>query len=159
MERHTLRVSTGVVVERDGAILVVREPLKELDPSLTTIYITHPSGHLEPRESVLDAAVRECLEETGYDVELTDLIGVYETEHKSADYLRFSFVARLKSDLPIAEITDQDVIEVLWMPIEELKSRMSEWRPGATTHTLHDYFAGRRYPLAAIGHVGKINVA
>jgi ADP-ribose pyrophosphatase YjhB (NUDIX family) len=157
MQRHTVRVTAGIVVEQDDRILIVREPLPQFDPS--KIFLTHPSGHMEKRESVLDAAVRECLEETGYETELTDLIGVYETNHKSADYIRFSFVARLKSESPIAEPTDEDVMEVLWMPIQELKARRQEWRPGATTRTLDDYFAGKRYPLHLIGQVGKVDIS
>lgn len=36
-----------------------------------------PSGHVEPGESVVDAAVREIWEETGLNICVTRLIGVY----------------------------------------------------------------------------------
>jgi len=36
-----------------------------------------PGGHVEPGESVAQAAVREVLEETGFEIEVGRLIGVY----------------------------------------------------------------------------------
>lgn len=41
-----------------------------------------PSGHVEPGESVTEAAVREVKEETGLSIRITKLIGVY-SEPKS----------------------------------------------------------------------------
>lgn len=36
-----------------------------------------PGGRIEPGESITDAAVREMLEETGFQVKITRLLGVY----------------------------------------------------------------------------------
>ena len=35
-----------------------------------------PAGHLEAGESLADAALRETLEETGWDVELSGVLGI-----------------------------------------------------------------------------------
>jgi ADP-ribose pyrophosphatase YjhB (NUDIX family) len=37
-----------------------------------------PGGHIEPHETIAQAAIREAKEETGYDVQLTGLVGIYQ---------------------------------------------------------------------------------
>lgn len=58
-----------VIFNKEGQVLLQ----KRADVKLWGI----PSGHVEPGETVRDAAIREVLEETGLQVEITRLIGVY----------------------------------------------------------------------------------
>jgi len=62
----------GVIVEWEGGIVLVR---RKEDPGAGRWCL--PAGFMEEDESAEEAAVRECLEETGLQVELTDLFGVY----------------------------------------------------------------------------------
>ncbi len=39
--------------------------------------LNQPAGHLDPNETLTEAAVRETLEETGWDVEPTGVLGIY----------------------------------------------------------------------------------
>ena len=62
--------------------------------------INQPAGHLEPDESLVDAALRETREETGWDVRLTAFVGAYQwkapVQPDGSDgrhYLRFAFAA------------------------------------------------------------------
>jgi 8-oxo-dGTP diphosphatase len=62
----------GVLVEmEEGVVLVLRG-----QPPFVGWWAL-PSGHIEADESVEQAAVRECKEETGLDIELLELFGVY----------------------------------------------------------------------------------
>jgi ADP-ribose pyrophosphatase YjhB (NUDIX family) len=45
-----------------------------------------PGGYMEPGESVTEACLREVLEETGLQVEVKRLIGVYTTPHRLLTY-------------------------------------------------------------------------
>lgn len=62
----------SVVVEQEGKFLLVQES----KPGRERLYNV-PGGHVEGHETLQEAAVREVKEESGYDVELTGLLGVY----------------------------------------------------------------------------------
>ncbi|MGX2996787.1 NUDIX domain-containing protein [Streptomyces sp. JNUCC 64] len=71
--RPTSRKTSASVFVRDdeGRVLL----LKRVDNGLWTI----PTGGVKKGETVGRAAVRECREETGLEVEVTGLVGVFST--------------------------------------------------------------------------------
>lgn len=70
-------LAAGVVAERDGKILLV---LRGENPGKGLWGL--PAGFMELNETVEQAARRECLEETGLDVDLGDLLGVWSYYHE-----------------------------------------------------------------------------
>ena len=62
-------VTVATVVVRDVELLCVEEHVNG------QLVINQPAGHLEPDESLVDAALRETCEETGWDVRLSAFIG------------------------------------------------------------------------------------
>ncbi len=66
------KTTGGVIVEENGRVLLAR---RTQNPGRGLWYI--PSGYADWDERVDDAAVRELAEETGLEVELTGLFGVF----------------------------------------------------------------------------------
>lgn len=66
------KVAAGVIVERDGSILLVR---RRLNPQQGLWSL--PAGFVDAGESPAEAALRETTEETGLRVEIIDLVGVF----------------------------------------------------------------------------------
>ncbi len=73
-------VAAGTLVEEEGKVLLIRrgvEPRKG--------YWGLPAGYVEADESADEAAVRETMEETGVQVEIDDLLGVYSFGQSISD--------------------------------------------------------------------------
>ena len=103
-------VTVAVVVERDGRFLLVEERVRG------ALVVNQPAGHLEPGESLQDAAVREALEETGWRVALTRLVAVYlwPSPDDGLSYLRFTFAADAIAPVDGAQL-DTGIERVLWL--------------------------------------------
>jgi 8-oxo-dGTP pyrophosphatase MutT (NUDIX family) len=92
--------ASAVVVDETGRLLLARRR----DNTLWTI----PGGAMEPGESIVDTAVREVEEETGVQVEVTGLVGIYSSPRHVVEYAdgevrqQFSvcFAARPVSGVP-----------------------------------------------------------
>ena len=72
----------AAVTDEEGRILCVRM-------NYATRAWTTPGGRVEPGESPLDALKREVLEESGLDVEVEELVGVYSKPYKDDIVLFF----------------------------------------------------------------------
>lgn len=71
------KVAAGVLVEREGKILLVRR-VNQPNQGQWTL----PAGFVDSDEDPRDAAVRECLEETGLEVRITRIVDiVHGREH------------------------------------------------------------------------------
>lgn len=107
-----------------------------------------PAGHLDPDESLAEAALREALEETGWEVELTGFLGLYHhvAPQQATSYIRSCFIARAvryRPDLPL----DPDIMAVHWLTLPELLQRQSQMRSPLVMPVVDDYLAGRCWPL------------
>src|SRR3546814_4983901 len=65
-------LTVATVVARDGRLLMIEERVQG------QAVFNQPAGHLEAGETLQQAAIRETLEESGWDVELIDFIGCYQ---------------------------------------------------------------------------------
>jgi ADP-ribose pyrophosphatase YjhB (NUDIX family) len=87
------KVAAAVIVERDGRVLLVR---RRLNPRRGLWSL--PAGFVDFEETPAQAAVRECREETGLEVEIVDLLDVIAgAEHGDADIV-IVYVARWLGD-------------------------------------------------------------
>jgi 8-oxo-dGTP diphosphatase len=80
-----------------------------------------PGGGLEPGETPEQAAIREALEETGYQVALGRFVGSYRRPQMND--LRHIFTAHVTGGQPVQN--GPETREVRWFPIHELPRRLT----------------------------------
>lgn len=146
-------VTVATVVVDGGRVLCVEER------SGGRIVLNQPAGHLEPDEDLVDAAVRETLEESGWTVEPTAFIGAYQwTSPTLPDgspgrhYLRFAFAARPLSHDPAREL-DEGIVRALWLTPAELQAEAARHRSPLVWQVVADHLAGSRQPLSLLRSV------
>lgn len=100
------KVAAGALIEKDGNILLVRranDPMRGL--------WTMPAGFVDAGEDPADAVVRECLEETGYQVRITGLVDVLSgQEHPRGAHILIIYKAEIVSGEAVAA-DDVDRVE------------------------------------------------
>lgn len=138
--------SVATVVEQDGHFLMV----EEIDGDRAVF--NQPAGHLEEGESLFEAALRETLEETGWQVELTDFLGLYHyPAPNGVTYIRHAFVARPLAHDP-NRVLDTGILGAHWLDATTILSPGFAARSPIVGRVLRDYLAGIRYPLSVIYH-------
>jgi ADP-ribose pyrophosphatase YjhB (NUDIX family) len=107
------KVAAAVLVERDGRVLLVR---RSIEPArgLWTL----PAGFIDAGEDPVLAAKRECFEETGLQVEISELLTVlFGQEHsRGAHIILFYLAAILTGELQAGD----DVARAELVPRDEL---------------------------------------
>ena len=141
----TPHATVAVIVEDDhGRFLLVE------DLSHGQVVLNQPAGHVEEGERILDAAQRETLEETGWEVVPEHFLGVYtyKAPANGVTYYRFCFSARALGR--VTDELDDGIIAAHWLTPGEIRSQADKLRSPLVMQCIEDYRNGRRFPLDVI---------
>lgn len=138
-------VTVATVVPRDGRFLLVEEDVRG------RIVLNQPAGHLDPNEPIQHAAIRETLEETGWDIELDCLLCVqqWRSAESGRQFVRFTF-----GGVPVHHHADRalddGILRALWLTREEIAAESARLRSPMVLASVDDWLAGHRLPLDTI---------
>lgn len=140
--------TVAAIVEDNGKFLLVEETTDRGNR------FNQPAGHLEDNESLIEAVVRETLEETAYTFEPTSLLGVYQWKHEHNDttYLRFAYIGNVSNHQPLLGL-DDGIIRTVWMSAEEMRNNANLMRSPQVLTCIEDYLSGRHFPLSVVTHL------
>ncbi len=140
-------VTVAAIVERGGRFLLVEE---ETDRGRV---FNQPAGHLDPDETLLQAVVRETLEETACVFEPAALLGIYQYRQRDSDvtYLRFAFTGAVTARQE-GRALDHGIVRAVWLTPDEIRASAGRHRSPLVMRCIEDYLAGQRYPLKLLHH-------
>ena len=138
-------ITVATIVENDGRFLMVEE-LKG-----GRAVLNQPAGHLDPHETLIEAAVRETLEETGWDVEPTGVVGIYlyTAPSNGVTYQRICFTAKPLKHHPDYPL-DDGIVGAKWLTRSELIEQRGNWRSELIIRCIDDYLDGKHFGLELI---------
>ncbi|MDI1302982.1 MAG: NUDIX hydrolase [bacterium] len=142
----TVAVVVEKTVDNDRRFLLVEERAE-----LGRLVYNQPAGHVEKGETLEQAAVREALEETGWDVALSGFLGLYVYTppfNRDITYYRACFLAEAVTHYPERAL-DDGILQAVWMTRDELADS-DRLRSPLVLKCVDDAIAGQRYPLALV---------
>jgi len=145
-ENH--HITVAAVIEKDNRFLMVEESIQNQH------VINQPAGHLEENETLVEAVIRETLEETAWQFEPEYVTGVYQwvQPENQQIFLRFCFTGtpyNVDKDRKL----DQGIIQASWLSHEELLGQQHKLRSPLVLACIDDYLQGQRYPLDIIQNI------
>jgi len=138
-------VTVAAVVMHDGRFLMVEERIRG------RLVLNQPAGHLEDRETLLAAAIRETREETAWRFEPRALIGTYLWRNPAdgRGYLRFAFCGEVDDHRP-QQALDKGIVRAAWLSHAELLAQAGRLRSPLVMRCIDDYLLGTRQPLDSV---------
>jgi len=110
--RHSVSV-VGIVVREDGRVLVIRRKDNGTYQA--------PGGILEHEERIEDGVAREVLEETGYQVRVLSLTGIYK--NVKGGHVTLAFRCALVGG---QAVLNDEATEVDWFTVDDVAARLTE---------------------------------
>jgi 8-oxo-dGTP pyrophosphatase MutT (NUDIX family) len=138
-------ITVAAIVEKHGRFLIVEERIRQ------RLVFNQPAGHVEDRETLIDAVRRETREETAFGFLPQALLGTYLWRNPSNGVatLRFAFIGDV-FDFDPSQPLDTGIVRTHWLTRGELVSRSSLLRSPLVIRCIDDYLAGQRLPLDSV---------
>jgi 8-oxo-dGTP pyrophosphatase MutT (NUDIX family) len=142
-------VTVAAIVELDRRFLIVEERIAN------RLVLNQPAGHLEDRETLLEAVVRETREETAWRFRPESLIGTYlwRSPVDGRSFLRFAFCGTVDDHRPQQPL-DKGIVRALWMSHEQLLAQSARLRSPLVMTCLQDFLLGKRQALDSVAYLG-----
>lgn len=147
MSDHNLiwkpHVTVAAVIEQDQRFLLVEEHTSE------GLVLNQPAGHLEDGESLVDAVIREVLEETARDFEPNHIVALqlWRKSQSMPSFLRVCFSGIVGERYPDLDL-DKGIVDTHWLNRQQLQKQ--HLRSPLVLNSIDYYLDGQQHPLSLL---------
>jgi len=147
-------LAAAAIIQRDNRFLIVEERIRG------ALLLNQPAGHVDDGESIIDAVVRETLEETAWHFVPRALLGIYlwRNPDNGKSILRVAISGEVTYHEAGREL-DRPVVAAHWMEREDLLAQTGRLRSPLVMRCIDDYLAGHCHDLAALNYLAAQPVA
>lgn len=129
-----------IVSNKDGKILLIQEDDKW----------NQPAGWLELNESIIDGAKREAQEETGQEIVIKSLLGVYSLVKQKGGSILHAVKFIFRAHSTGKKLSSSEKINTQWFSPEEINKLEGKlWDPDVIKE-IKDWQAGKSYSLEIV---------
>ena len=142
--------TVAAVIHRDGKFLLVREKIEG------RVVLNQPAGHLEDKETLIEAVEREVAEETAWKFQPTGVLGIYLWRHPryGHTHMRTTFVGDVSDHNPKQKL-DAPIIDAAWYTRDELTKNRRDLRSNLVLARIDDFLTAACYPLDMLRSVAS----
>ncbi|MBD3817009.1 MAG: NUDIX hydrolase [Halothiobacillus sp.] len=135
-------ITVAGIIFREQRFLLVEELIEG------EIKLNQPAGHVEPGESLVEAAKREVLEETRYHFSPEALLGIYHSNPACGPRIMRVAIIGSVDPAPDPSLTlDAGIISTQWLSADEISARREDLRSPFVTRCIDDFLQGNRFDL------------
>lgn len=138
-----MEIVSGCVIKRNNKILMVKEAKK-----ICYGKWNFPAGHVDEKELITDAAIREVYEETGCKVKLIGVLPISTIVfNNERTIVRITFTAEILEEN--IKFDPNEILDVQWIDIENLKNMTEQELRGhdSALQCIKDLEDEKIYPL------------
>lgn len=141
-------LTVAAVVQRHDQFLIVEERIQG------SLVLNQPAGHVEDGESIIEAAVRETLEETAWHFRPQHLLGLYLWRNPATggSVLRVAVAGEVFHHDSTRRL-DHGIVAAHWKTREELLSAPHRLRSPLVMRCIDDHLSGVRHDLGALQYL------
>lgn len=150
IQRPHIHLTVAAIVEDKGKFLLVEEHDKNAShyPDDKQTVLNQPAGHVELNENIIDAVIRETLEETAWHFTPKVVTGIYRWQHPDgALYVRHCFYGEV-SQHDKTRTLDEGIVSTTWLTLADIKQQSPRHRSPLVLRCIEDYLSGQYYPLS-----------
>jgi len=141
-------VTVAAIIERDNQFLLVEEHIG------ARLVLNQPAGHLEDSESLIEAVIRETLEESAWHFQPQALVGIYlwKQPENNRSFLRVA-ISGIVTQHEAQRTLDRGIERTVWLPREQIVAKSARLRSPMVLRCIDDYRGGARHSLDVLQHL------